>query len=323
MQAEQIDRLNQAVQQQRWSDALSVYQAWLVEGASGASRMPAAERQHHLRNVDELHKHVFYGELKQMAGDNARLHNTLERFCGRLAVAPENARQQPSFLYMPLGRQDAWFDSQSLLKPSACQHATIARLQQMARRVALDEQRFERYLDHFDAVPEAADWVALRQRWSSLHLMKNGQRVSDDPASRALLATLSESFALADCPPHAPEVFFSRLEPGGAIPPHYGLSNIKLTVHLPVVLHNSSSSLSVAGEQRFWQEGALLAFDDSFLHQASNPSDKERVVLIFDVWHPAIHEAEKPFLRELCARFQRLSDDMTIAQRYLGDSSPA
>ena len=35
-----------------------------------------------------------------------------------------------------------------------------------------------------------------------------------------------------------------------------------------------------------------MIFDDSFLHQAQNNSDLDRVVLIFDMWHPDLTELE-------------------------------
>ncbi len=39
-------------------------------------------------------------------------------------------------------------------------------------------------------------------------------------------------------------------------------------------------------------EGKCILFDDSFLHEANNASDKPRVVLIIDIWHPDLFDAE-------------------------------
>ena len=42
----------------------------------------------------------------------------------------------------------------------------------------------------------------------------------------------------------------------------------------------------------FPPEGEVLAFDDSFQHEAWNRSDGQRVVLIFEVWSPQLTDAE-------------------------------
>ena len=34
-------------------------------------------------------------------------------------------------------------------------------------------------------------------------------------------------------------------------------------------------------------------FDDTIEHEAANPSDRLRVVMIFDLWHPDLSETEK------------------------------
>jgi len=39
-------------------------------------------------------------------------------------------------------------------------------------------------------------------------------------------------------------------------------------------------------------------FDDTILHEAWNNSDRLRVVLIFDVWHPMLTALERDLVRE-------------------------
>jgi hypothetical protein len=88
------------------------------------------------------------------------------------------------------------------------------------------------------------------------------------------------------------EVFFSLLKPGQHIKPHYGLSNHSLTVHLPLLVPDNCW-LRVAGEKHIWRQGELVAFDDTFEHEAKNGSSEERVVLIFSIWHPDLSVEEK------------------------------
>jgi len=87
------------------------------------------------------------------------------------------------------------------------------------------------------------------------------------------------------------EVFFSVLKPGQHIKPHFGLSNHSLTIHLPLIVP-PGCSLTVAGQRRQWVPGRILAFDDSYIHEAINPSGEQRVVLIFSIWHPDLSKGE-------------------------------
>ena len=96
---------------------------------------------------------------------------------------------------------------------------------------------------------------------------------------------------------------FWMVDPGVVLPPHHGVSNIKLTVHLPVELPGAGCSITVGGETRQWREDDFLIFDDAFLHSAENrtdqgPAAQPRTVLIFDVWHPRLHPAERQALAQ-------------------------
>ena len=42
-----------------------------------------------------------------------------------------------------------------------------------------------------------------------------------------------------------------------------------------------------------------MTFDDTFLHAAWNRSDRLRVVMILDTWHPRLREVEVQALKRL------------------------
>jgi len=48
-----------------------------------------------------------------------------------------------------------------------------------------------------------------------------------------------------------------------------------------------------------WTEGRCVTFDDTFLHAAWNRSDRLRVVMILDTWHPRLREEEVLALKQL------------------------
>ena len=60
--------------------------------------------------------------------------------------------------------------------------------------------------------------------------------------------------------------------------------------------------LMVAGDPRPWEEGKMLIFDDSYEHEAANLSpDKERVILLIDIWHPDLMPTEIDQIKEMFA----------------------
>jgi aspartyl/asparaginyl beta-hydroxylase (cupin superfamily) len=101
-------------------------------------------------------------------------------------------------------------------------------------------------------------------------------------------------------PGYAPTAFFSSLEPHVRIPPHTGSTNVRLIVHLPLIVPGQCF-FRVANETREWQFAKAWVFDDSIEHEAWNDSDRQRVILIFDVWNPYLSDAE----RELICEMQR------------------
>ena len=85
---------------------------------------------------------------------------------------------------------------------------------------------------------------------------------------------------------------FSLLAPNTAIPPHVGVSNARLVCHLPLIVPDGCW-FRVGSETRLWQKGEAFVFDDTIEHEALNPSDELRVVLIFDVWRPDLDPVER------------------------------
>jgi aspartyl/asparaginyl beta-hydroxylase (cupin superfamily) len=95
-----------------------------------------------------------------------------------------------------------------------------------------------------------------------------------------------------DVPGASPNAMFSLLVPNTVIPPHVGISNARLVCHLPLVVPDGCW-FRVGGETRAWKRGEAFVFDDTIEHEAANPSDELRVVLIFDVWHPDLSPVER------------------------------
>jgi aspartyl/asparaginyl beta-hydroxylase (cupin superfamily) len=98
----------------------------------------------------------------------------------------------------------------------------------------------------------------------------------------------------------SPTAMFSVLQPHTRIPPHTGVANFRLVVHLPLVLPGHCG-FRVGGETREWRIGEAWVFDDTIEHEAWNDSDQVRIILICDVWSPRLSPAERAAIRSVIA----------------------
>ncbi len=85
---------------------------------------------------------------------------------------------------------------------------------------------------------------------------------------------------------------FSMLAPHTHIPPHNGIANTRLVCHLPLIVP-PGCWFRVGKETRAWQLGQAWVFDDTIEHEAMNPSDSLRVILIIDCWHPDLSKHDR------------------------------
>ena len=90
--------------------------------------------------------------------------------------------------------------------------------------------------------------------------------------------------------PEVQNAAFSLLKAGGSIPPHCGSTASILRYHLALIVpdHGKHSWLTVDGVDVPWREGKGILFDDTFEHSARNGAEKDRVVLIVDIFRPKL-----------------------------------
>ena len=130
----------------------------------------------------------------------------------------------------------------------------------------------------------------------------HGERMDEHCARCPVTVALVEAIPGADS---AALVYFSVLRPHTRVIAHAGPTNLRIRCHLPLVVPEGAT-LRVGSTTRHWQQGRCLVFDDSFVHEANNPSEEDRIVLIVDVWHPDLSRAERAELqRGLGAYVQR------------------
>ena len=102
-----------------------------------------------------------------------------------------------------------------------------------------------------------------------------------------------ESLDLSRIPGQTPEICFSVLAPGTHILPHHGVSNMRAVMHLPLLVPPDCALHLVDRGVHRWNEGELVMFDDTFLHESWNRSNSVRVIVLMDCWNPHLSAVER------------------------------
>jgi aspartate beta-hydroxylase len=161
------------------------------------------------------------------------------------------------------------------------------------------DEGFQPYIEYPPDVPHD-QWAELNNspRWSAFHLYKMGKRVDPNasrcPGTMALLGKVPQPRQQG----RTPAAMYSLLKPRTRIPPHTGVTNVRLVVHLPLIVP-PGCGFRVGNQTREWVPGKAWVFDDTIEHEAWNDSDQLRVVFIFDVWHPHLSAAERALVSAL------------------------
>jgi aspartyl/asparaginyl beta-hydroxylase (cupin superfamily) len=150
----------------------------------------------------------------------------------------------------------------------------------------------------FDPTLPANQWAELNHspRWSAWFFLEDGVRNEEHCARCPATAALLDALPLLDLPGKGPTAMFSILEPHTRIPPHTGSSNVRTTVHLPLVVPEGCG-FRVGAEVRIFEPGKAWAFDDTIEHEGWNDSGEPRAILILDTWNPLLSEAERAAIR--------------------------
>lgn len=258
------------------------------------------------------HAHAFVADRKQALANamNEGLHAALasasERDRRRARAAADHMlgrrRQftnQCHGLYYPFLPADEFFDRGHFPWLEELEAATSDIRHELQAILASPHPGLAPYIDMPAGTPTNL-WTGLDKSpdWSALHLWRDGQRIDEVCRRAPSTAALVETLPLAKIPGRAPAVFFSILKAGKNIPPHTGVTNVRTIIHLPLIVPGDCS-FRVGNEVREWKEGEAFAFDDTIEHEAWNRSDRDRAVLIFDVWNPHLSEDERQMILKL------------------------
>lgn len=211
---------------------------------------------------------------------------------GVLSPTYQHALQHPDWLYVPGIKPQAFFDPKQFEWTGNLEACTDEIRNELIRLLE-DNSTLEPYVK-IEGEGDKKQWTTLNHSdaWSSYHLFKAGEAISNNCEQTPATTKALQNVPLVSIANHAPEIFFSILKPGTHIPPHHGLGNYKLAVHLPLLVPGNCQ-IRVGHETRAWSEGQCLIFDDSFQHEAWNNSDQIRAVLIMEIWNPDLTKPER------------------------------
>ena len=218
-----------------------------------------------------------------------------------MAGAKQAQVQRPTMLNFPRLPAIPFYERRDFPWLGEVEGATSAIRDELLVLLREDAREFGAYVNHPDDAP-LNQWAELNRspRWSAYFLWSNGQRVDAHCARCPATAAILDRLPMATVPGAAPAAFFSTLAPRTLIPPHTGVTNTRLIVHVPLVVPEGCW-FRVGNEKREWKCGEALIFDDTIEHEAWNGSDQLRAILIFDIWNPYLSTAERALVCELLA----------------------
>ena len=246
---------------------------------------------HILTNIEDRINQEIGSAGIELTDEDSRFSDALDIMFGRKTVF----LQEPQHLYFPELPQKQFYDKTEFSWSQSLE-ARWKDIQKELLEILSDDQFFSPYLQSEDHIPNsAATPLANSMDWSSLYLIKDGNAVPENQAMFPVTMAALKSVDLCKTGGGTPSVLFSRLKPGTHIPPHSGMLNMRLICHLPIIVPGDCR-IRVGNKFHEWEEGKLVIFDDTIEHEAWNDSDKDRFVLLFDVWRPEITSRERQLL---------------------------
>jgi aspartyl/asparaginyl beta-hydroxylase (cupin superfamily) len=206
-------------------------------------------------------------------------------------------RPQPSFLYFPNLPAIEFHDRADFPWLAALEAATDDIRAELTGVLADGASVLEPYVSIAPDMP-LNQWRELNRsrRWGVYYLWREGVPQSEHLARCPRTARALEAWPRCEVPGCGPTAVFSILEPKTRIPPHHGVTNTRLIVHLPLIVP-PGCLFRVGGERREWLPGKAFVFDDTFEHEAWNDGDAPRAVLILDIWSPHLSAVERALLQ--------------------------
>jgi hypothetical protein len=291
------------------ANAAVIYRAALRTAPPEPEWPPALRAQlHHGRDMAQRHGQAFAAHLAAAVKD---LHADLPASIAqrwREAAAIMAGQSEPFFAHglqahiprlpaIPFYEREEF--AEALHWVTAFEAKTNAIRAELDAELASNRDAFTPYVAYRPGEP-VNQWGELNAstRWSAYQLYRNGQPFDAHLERCPQTAAALKAADLAQIDGLCPNAMFSALAPKTRIPPHRGETNARVVAHLPLIVPEGCR-YRVGFEERRWEVGKILVFDDTIEHEAHNDSNNERIVLIFDIWNPLLMPAEREIVKAM------------------------
>lgn len=207
-----------------------------------------------------------------------RLNRAFDILSGRVEAGPRAHPLQKSDFYVPGMPAKPWYDPKEI--PEAAIFESSYECIKGELMHILRERR------GFDEPPPVDKGIVKTGAWDLFWIKDGCKRFEENwamcPETKRIVHSL---------PRLGESATFSALRPGSHIQPHTGVANLRLTLHLGLIVPEDCE-LSLGDDVRHWEEGKCLVFDDSFSHHTINNSSTTRIILLADIWHPDLTDLE-------------------------------
>ncbi|HWA02224.1 MAG TPA: aspartyl/asparaginyl beta-hydroxylase domain-containing protein [Rhizomicrobium sp.] len=284
------------------------YRAALQSLPPGTNVAPAmAARLRHASEVVAANNRALEIHIRDGLNEVRARHagERLDRFDQCLDIMLQKRRifrQQPTFMYFPELPAIEFYRNEDFPWLAAVEEAAGDIRAELLDVLSDGPEALDPYVTDPSGLP-LDRWAELNRsrRWGVYSLWREGRAYPEHIARCPRTAKALQAAPRWDVPGNGPTVLFSILDAKTRIPAHTGPVNTRLVVHLPLVVP-PGCGFRVGGQQREWEPGKAMVFDDSIDHEAWNGSDRPRAVLIFDIWSPHLSEAERELTRALTTR---------------------
>ena len=280
-----------------------------LQSLTPATRVPPWMTQLlvHARNAVDANNRALEAFLEERLTTVRACHpdQPLRRFDRCLATLVQKERiyrQEPSFLYFPYLPSVEFYPRSDFPWLESIEDAADDIREELVSVLSDGDEVLEPYVSHARARSDEAKWRDLHQsrRWGVYFLWREGVAYPEHIRRCPRTVAALESWPRWEVPRCGATAVFSILDAGARIPAHTGVNNTRLIIHLPLIVP-PGCGFRVGAEQREWQPGQALVFDDTIEHEAWNGSDSPRAVLILDIWNPALSVAERELVRTAVA----------------------
>ncbi len=270
---------------------------WLDEQSTPPAELGAV--MHAITQVRSRRRELLFAsfdEVRQREGATSvrRVEQALANYLRESVMHPPSTQQKPRLFYFPGLPSAAYADP--FLQPWAPQlQQAFPDIRREALQTLAEDSHFENFVRFREGV-RVEDYLrgnGAPPAWEAFFFYRHGLRYDQHHARCPATSGVLEAITLCRIDGEAPEICFSVLTPGSEILPHHGVTNVRMVMHLPLQVP-ANCALSVAdGGEHHWQEGRLMMFDDTYLHEAWNRSAESRVILLMDCWNPYLDSAER------------------------------